>query len=174
MKKLALYIVVVGLIFGVTGVAHALSLDVYAYENSLVLNPLDTGIDLFAGDLLTINVALDDLWSAGAGPRISNADGLYNFPEYTYDGFSFRYGSLVGRIGAGDYFFVGTSYNATVAETGSLFLMYWDSNYYDNFEYITAAITAEIGVNAIPEPGSSLLLGSGLLGLLIMKRKYRK
>ena len=93
--------------------------------------------------------------------------GCINFPLYTYDGFSFRYGSLIGQIGSGDYFFIGTSFQQAVADTGELKLMYWDSNYIDNFDSISA-LTANISVNPVPVPGAVLLgsMGMGIVGWL--------
>ncbi|MES2322323.1 MAG: hypothetical protein V4633_08685 [Pseudomonadota bacterium] len=38
--------------------------------------PLNTGIAVVPGDLLTISVSPDDYWSAGTGPCTSNANGL--------------------------------------------------------------------------------------------------
>ncbi|MFH1147668.1 MAG: hypothetical protein V1736_08170 [Pseudomonadota bacterium] len=142
--------------------------DIYAAGNSLCGGtPLDTGVDLQAGNRLTIWADPNDTWSAGPDPRTSNANGLYNFPEYSYAGQSFRYGSLIGQIGSNAYFFVGTSYDQTVNDSGRLYLLYWDSNNSDNSGYITA------GVQATPLPGAFLLLGSGLVGLVALRKRNR-
>jgi hypothetical protein len=77
------------------------------------------------------------MWQAGGGDRESNANGLGNpyggnFGNYSYGGYSFLYGSLIGRIGSGGYFFVGTSFNQALNQTGNLILLYRDCNYFDN------------------------------------------
>jgi hypothetical protein len=52
---------------------------VKAKENSLSGGtPLQTNISVKPGQLLTITASPDDRWSAGAGDRTSNANGLGN------------------------------------------------------------------------------------------------
>ncbi len=148
--------------------------DVIAKDHT-IQNPLVTDIYLNIGDQLTVSADEDDTWSAGSGARISNADGLHNFNEYVYDGFSFRYGSLIGQIGDGDYFFIGLNYNKAANEAGYLKLMYWDSNYGDNFDSIEA-VTSYVQVSpptaAVPAPGALILssLGTSLVGYLRRKK----
>jgi hypothetical protein len=82
---------------------------------------------LQAGDYLVIDVASDDTWSAGAGDRTSNANGLITGNPYggVYGNFGdFPYGALVGQIGDGAYFLIGTSFDGIVSESGELKLMY--------------------------------------------------
>jgi hypothetical protein len=126
------------------------------------------------------------LWDAGALPRWSNADGLVadlfatgsdeslqplgtligqNFGLHSQGGFSAPYGALVGRIGAGDFFMVGTSYAGTAAATGMLKLFYWDSNAGDNSQYVSASISA------VPEPGTYSLLLAGLAAMTAGSRR---
>jgi hypothetical protein len=156
--------------------ANAIPIDVYAYENSLKNVALDTGINLNVGDLLDISVATDDMWRAGVADRESNADGLGNpyggdFGNYSSNGASFLYGSLVGQIGTGDYFLIGTSFSQTVSDAGVLKLLYWDSNYADNSGFITADVTA---TNPIPEPATLMLLGLGLIGIPQFRKRLKK
>jgi hypothetical protein len=97
-----------------------------------------TGITLEPGQLLVISVDPNDLWSAGAADRESNANGLGNplggeYGEYRRGSHSFLYGSLVGSLDNGDTFFsVGTCLTMTVLNSGTLRLYYWDSNNNDN------------------------------------------
>ncbi len=119
-------------------------------------------------------------------PRWSNADGLVatllatgsdesaqaagtqigaNFGPYSQGNLSAPYGALVGRIGAGDFFVVGTQYAGTAASSGVLKLFYWDSNAGDNAQYITADVTA------VPEPGTYALIFAGLAALGLASRR---
>lgn len=144
-------------------------------------------VALTAGQALTISVAPTDLWSAGALPRWSNANGLTgnqfatgtdesgeaagtligtSFGLWPQNGFSAPYGALVGRIGSA-YQLIGTSFNGAAWGTGTLDLFYWDSNNDDNFQSITASISA-----AVPEPASwaMLIAGFGLVGAAARRR----
>jgi len=158
--------------------SSAMNIDVYAYENSLMKNPLDTGIYLNDGDLLSIKVDADQIWSAGDNnpmSRESNANGLGNpfggdYGKFFYGENSFLFGSLVGKIASGDYFFIGTDFSQIITSSGNLSLMYWDCNYETNYGYVTANINVS---NTAPEPATIILLGTGLFGLSSFGRKLR-
>ena len=147
-------------------------------------------ISLTAGEAFTVTVNPDDLWSAGALPRWSNADGLThdlyatgtdasgepagtligeNWGTYTTSDGTFAFGELVGRIGTGAYFAVGTNYSGTAATAGTLSLFYWDSYTLDNSGSVAATVTA------VPEPGSMALMlaGLGIVGGLARRRANR-
>ncbi len=144
---------------------------------------LDTGIALTAGESFAVTVASTDLWSAGALPRWSNADGLVGTllatgtdesgqPAGTViganygllDGFAF--GELVGQIGTGAYFAVGTNFSGAANASGDLKLFYWDTFTPDNFGSVAATISV------VPEPASVALLlaGLGIVGGLARRR----
>ena len=144
---------------------------------------LDTGVVLDAGESFTVTAASNDLWSAGALPRWSNANGLTGtllatgtdesgLPAGTVIGTdfgllgSFAYGELVGQIGNGAFFGVGTNFNGAANASGTLKLFYWDTFTDDNSGSVSATITA------VPEPGSMALLlaGLGIVGGLARRR----
>ncbi len=156
-----------------------------AYLNSSSGGSAVSTISLASGQQFIVSVPTSDLWSAGGLPRWSNADGLVgdlyatgsdesglyagaligqSFGTYTQDGFTAPYGALVGRIG-GNYMLLGTSFSGVAPSSGTLELMYWDSNNGDNSEHVTA------NVQAVPEPASLAALGLGALGILKRRRR---
>lgn len=147
-----------------------------------------TGVFLNAGQNFTVTVDPNDLWSAGALPRWSNADGLtgprlavlgdesgeapgtligQDFGLWFQDGVSLPFGTLVGKIGAGGFFEIGTSFSGPANATGELKLYYWDSNFGDNTEFVTATISA------VPEPSTwaMMILGFAGVGYLAYRRR---
>ena len=125
---------------------------VKAKENSVSGGvPMDTGLTVAPGQLLTISVAPDDTWSAGAGNRTSNANGLGNplggnFGTFTKNGSVFLFGCLVGSFDGGTTFFaVGTRLEMTILGPGRLSLFYWDVNNQDNTGDVTATVAIYTG-----------------------------
>lgn len=176
------------LLLATAGIAHAAPYLVDAKVNSSSGGAGLSTISLTAGQSFTVQVNANDLWSAGATPRWSDANGLdgdlfatgsdesgafantkigQNFGLYSSGGFSAHYGSLVGKIDNGKFFKIGTSFSGQAANAGTLKLFYWDSNAGDNF----GAITAQ--VSAVPEPSALALLAAGLaaVGLTTRRRK---
>lgn len=150
---------------------------------------LNTGINLSAGEVFTVSVGVNDLWSAGALPRWSNADGLVgnlfatagdesgaapgtligqNFGLHSQNGLSAPFGTLVGEL-SGTFFTLGTSFSGPAPVAGTLHLFYWDSNNADN----TGSVVAEVNRSAVPEPGTGILLTLGLVGLFNSLRRSR-
>jgi hypothetical protein len=180
------------LLFGGTVRAAAIEVDVFAMNNSFSGGAPLSSISLVTGDLFEVSVDPTDIWSAGALPRWSNADGLIvdlfatgsdesgqpagtrigaPFASFTADGFTAPYGALVGRIG-GTYLLLGTSYSGSAPETGTLELFYWDSNSGDNQDSVHVTLTSDMAPPAeVPEPGGLLLFGLGLAGFLVTWRQ---
>ena len=155
----------------VPAAAATVSYDVYAMANSSTGGTgLATGISLSTGDVFSVSAALDDTWSLGATTlRTGNADGLPAFSNWTQAGLSTLYGTLVGKIGSGAYFVIGTSFSGAANADGELFLYNWDSNASDNSGYITAEVTYG-DVPVVPLPAAGLMLLSAV-GALALRRK---
>jgi hypothetical protein len=128
----------------------------------------DTGVTLHAGETLTISVPTTDIWNNSWGDSYydANANGNNVQGGFTYGNLTTNIGSLVGQIGNGDYFKVGTSYTGTVSSTGDLKFFYWDSDSFNN----VGAVHAE--VSAVPEPATFALMGLGL-GLVGLSRRRK-
>ncbi len=166
------------------GPAHAIPFDVFALTHSTNISgstvngtPLLTGLFFDNGDSFTASAAIDDLWSAGSGSRTSNADGLTGIPPFgganfgmlSLGSFSAPFGALVGRLGT-QYFLMGTSFSSgplTLAAPAQLELFYWDTFTADN----SGSVTVDIEPGSVPEPATLLLLGSGLTGLVVRRRR---
>lgn len=153
---------------------------------------LDTGLVFSMGDALKISSFVQDLWSAGALPRYSNADGLTgdrhanaaddsgeapgtligtDFGLLDISGFSAPYGALVGQYADGTFQLFGSHFNGSAAGTGNLTLYYWDSNSGDNFGDISFDVIAG-AAGAVPEPATwaMMILGMGAVGGSMRRR----
>jgi hypothetical protein len=147
-------------------------------------------LSLTSGESFTVSADPGDLWSAGDLPRWSNANGLTGdlyatgsddsgqaagthigepFGPWTENGFTAPYGSLVGEIN-GVYELLGTSFSGLAWDTGVLNLFYWDENNYDNSGSISVTLDADADA-AVPEPATLTLLGTGLIGFGLRRRK---
>ena len=99
---------------------------------------IDTGVDLAAGEMLTVTASGlatygGDCCDCGSMPE-TDPDGMRynngvpcapkNDPNATLP--TAPIGALIGKIGAGAWFFVGSSYSNAVSDAGRLFLMYND------------------------------------------------
>ena len=172
-----------------TAPSYAVVVTVDAFANSSSGGVgFNTGVNLTSGQSFTATAGTGDLWNAGDLPRWSNADGLKldlyatgtddsgqvagthigrDFGLYVQPSLSAYYGTLVGKIGGGDFFVLGTNFAGTANATGVLGLYYWDSNFSDNTESIKVTIST-----AVPEPSTWAMMILGFVGLGFMA--YRR
>lgn len=148
--------------------------DVSAVDHGVNPSPtgIATGILLEAGDTFRVTAAAGDTWVLGSGAsRITNADGTAAFGNYTdpTSGQSFLFGSLVGQIGGGDYFFVGVDFDGIAEAAGELVLFVWDGNLADNSGDIRVSVFT---ADPVPVPPALGLMALGLIGFgMIRSRK---
>ena len=138
-----------------------------AQANSLVGGTaFDTGVFLTAGESFSITANAADLWNnSGTDPTyVSNADG-HSFQSGSIGGLVDSIGSLVGEIGNGPLFHVGTSFSSFAGAQGELKLFYFDSDAWNN----TGSV--RIAVSAIPEPANIALMGLALGAFALSRRR---
>lgn len=178
-----------GLAAATSAPAAVFTVDALAHSSNSGAGTGLSTVALDAGDIFTVSAAADDLWSAGALPRWSNANGLTgnlfatgtdesgesagtqigaDFGLLNIDGFSAPFGALVGQIGVGpgSYRLLGTGFTGPAWATGTLVLYYWDTFTADN----TNAVDVDIRV--VPEPATWALMiaGFGLAGVALRRR----
>ena len=156
-------------LLAVSGLAAANATDftVSAKDNSVAGgSALDTGITLSTGESLTITAS--GLWQNDPDTATwqSGPDGHSN-STYTdvASNQTFDIGALIGKIGSGDYFLIGSSFTGTANAAGVLDLFYWDSDAYNNSGSVTAAVTA------VPEPANMALMGLALGAFALTRRR---
>lgn len=134
--------------------------------------------DYFAniGDAFTLDAAGDTWGHCPFSSCVTFGDGSHSVSSIpdealTIGAYTFNRGSLIGQIGTGDYFLVGTSFSGTATASGQLKLLMWDDSYSDNsggIQVQVGGLDKSGGASAVPLPaGLPLLLGGvGLFALL--------
>lgn len=191
MKKLTAFALGIALMAPLP--ASAATFIVQSLANSSTGGTALSTVSLAAGQAFTVSSSTNDLWSAGALPRFSDANGLVanrfatpaddsgqttgtligqSFGTYTQSGFTAPYGAMVGRINT-SYFLVGSSFAGVAASAGVLELFYWDSNNGDNTGQIAAEVNALAG--AVPEATTwgMMIAGFGLVGFSLRRRSVK-
>ncbi len=146
------------------------SVTVNAHDHSVPVSGsgFDSGITVTAGQTLTATASTDACWAAGDSPHTSDANGLgactsttcanscdTGFGKHSAGGDSFYYGTLVGKVGDGDWFAIGTDFSGEMIDSGTLYMGYWDSNNGDNSGEIPVTITLSSGAPASAAPSAA-------------------
>lgn len=155
--------------------AQSFSVDAYTHSTS---NPsylagagLNTGLIFSLNDALTITTDINDTWNIGtdyANVQENAAGGYYGYG--TIGTLTAPFGSLIGRIGAGEYFQIGVSPNGIANASGTLHLFTFDTDFYNNVGSILATVTYSPAT--VPLPAAGLLL-IGALGALGMSKRRK-
>ncbi|MEP6503126.1 MAG: PEP-CTERM sorting domain-containing protein [Betaproteobacteria bacterium] len=126
----------------------------------------DTGIFLTAGTSFSVSANPADLWNnSGTDPTyVSNADG-HSFQMGDLGGLYDAIGSLVGEIGDGPLFHVGTDFTGVATGTGELKFFYFDSDAWNNTGSVNVATTA------VPEPANLALMALALGAFALTRRR---
>jgi hypothetical protein len=149
------------------GIASAATGVVDAKNNSLGGGiAFDTGVFLGTGESFSVTANPADLWNnSGTDPNyVSNADG-HSFQMADLGGLVDAIGSLVGEIGDGPLFHVGTNYSGVATGTGELKFFYFDSDAWNN----TGSV--HVDVTAVPEPANLALVGLALGAFALTRRR---
>lgn len=147
--------------------ANSTTVTVDSMLNSVVGGvALDTGVALTNGEQFTVTVPTNEIWNNSWGDANYDANANGNgFQWMQLGNLNATIGALVGQVGNGDYFVVGTNFSGTANGSGDLNLYYWDSDSFNNIGAVHATITA------VPEPATFALMGLGLVAVALRRRQ---
>jgi hypothetical protein len=184
MKKLTVVAVAVLMVFGVAGVAGALPgvwTDVYDPEpniyfganglqqHSFVHDITDDGFDLFPVDVVTSATLSLNLYDDRFDGRRWYEEVFIDLPGWSADTTYNFFGSL-DDIGVS---FAGLVQLNAIGQLSVTVERTWGDFFLGDSTLTAYGIEADPVPDPVPEPGTVLLLGSGILGLIALKRKRR-
>ncbi len=116
-----LFVVMFATVFGVVALSSETTVTVTGN-----VPYVDTSVDVKAGDILEITSSGYWCWASWEPGSCSGPDGSAPPYDRAYEGdllvFTAPHGALVGRIGSGDWFFIGSNYKESVTSSGRLLL----------------------------------------------------
>lgn len=101
---------------------------------------VDSGVDIEPGDEITF-VATGTIWAGWCNWGETDANGLFDSAASDYPLPGAKTDSLIGRIGSGPYFSIGTSRTISASQRGRLFLRTNDNNPGNGFGAFNVAFT---------------------------------
>lgn len=158
---------------GFAAAATSVTVTVDAKANSIAGGTgYDTGVSLNEGESFSAVVANagTTFWkndpSDGYNATAAGNAGFGTYTAYVGStGYTFNIGTLVGEVGNGAYFAVGTSYSGTADTGGDLKLFFWDSDAGNN------SGTQSVAVSAVPEPANMALMALALGAFALTRRR---
>ena len=146
-------------LLAVSGLAAATTITttVDAKNNSIVGGTAADAFTLLADSTFTVTAS--GIWQNDPSSAYKSGPDGHPGNGYSVDGATFDIGSLIGEIGNGAFFKIGSSYTGNTGAGGELKLFYWDSDAFNNSGTVSAA------VSSIPEPTNVGLLALGAFAL---------
>jgi hypothetical protein len=162
-------------LLAISGLATAAANPTTTVSVDAMLNSIEggsaevTGVFLEAGQTFTAvvesGVGSNTLWNNDPAPSYTTTADGGTFGSWTEGTATFAIGSLVGKIGSGDYFMVGSDFSGHANATGILELSYWDSDAWNN------SGTLKVDVTVVPEPANIALMGLALGAFALSYRR---
>ena len=135
-------------------------------------SPVDTGLFLAEGDFFEVSaqgiwsnapVSYNLIFGPGGNPNENITVG--------YPGAGYPVASLLGKIGEGEYFFIGSEFSGYAGGNGNLILGFNDTDYGNNWGTVLANINIQTAV--VPEPLSCVLFLAGGIPLFAWRKKRK-
>lgn len=143
--------------------AGTATVTVDAKANSIVDGVAADAFLLSAGD--TFSITASGTWQNDPNNSYQSGPDGHAFQTFSSAGQTFDIGTLIGEIGDGAFFKVGSTYAGSTATGGELKLFYWDSDAFNN----SGSVIAD--VSAVPEPSNMALLAVALGAFALTRRR---
>lgn len=113
----------------------------------------------------SFSVTASGIWQNDPNNAYQSGPNGHPDQQFSLGGVTFDIGSLVGEIGNGPLFKIGSSYTGNSGAGGELKLFYWDSDAFNNSGSVSAV------VSSVPEPTNMALLAIALGAFAFTRRR---